>query len=118
MILANIKIKKDKDINVDVKFEIRFINTLGFLPASFATLTENLKKECTSIKELRGVFKNVSNEFTNDTQFKLMISKGVYPYEYIDKYEKLNETQLPSQDQFYSSLNNSHCSDELLMFYY
>ena len=41
-----------------------------------------------------------------------MISKGVYPYEYINKYEKLNETQLPPQELFYSSLNNSHCSDE------
>jgi len=40
-----------------------------------------------------------------------MISKGVYPYEYIDKYEKLNETQLPPQEMFYSSLNNSYCSD-------
>ena len=40
-----------------------------------------------------------------------MISKGVYPYEYIAQYEKLNETQLPPQELFYSSLNNSYCSD-------
>ena len=43
------KDKKGKDINVDVKFEIRFIDTLSFLQASIATLTETLKKDCTTI---------------------------------------------------------------------
>ena len=41
-----------------------------------------------------------------------MTSKGIYPYEYIDNYNKLYELQLPEQDKFYSSLNNSSCSDE------
>ena len=43
---------------------------------------------------------------------KLMTSKGIYPYEYIDNYNKLHETQLPEQNKFYSSLNNSSCKDE------
>ena len=41
-----------------------------------------------------------------------MTSKGVYPYEYIDTYNKLHETQLPEQNKFYSSLNNASCDDE------
>ena len=93
-------------------FEIRFIDTLGFLNASIETLTNNLKKECKTIEELRAVFKNTSKQFSDDEQFKLMTSKGVYPYEYIDNYNKLHETQLPEQNKFYSSLNNSHCKDE------
>ena len=93
-------------------FEIRFIDTLGFLNTSIETLTKNLKKECKTIDELRAVFKNTSMQFSDDEQFKLMTSKGVYPYEYIDNYNKLNETQLPPKEAFYSSLNNSHCSDE------
>ena len=55
----------------------------------FEGLTENLKKDCKTIKELRDVFKNVSNEFTSDIQFKLMISIGIYPYEYNDGYKRL-----------------------------
>ena len=47
-----------------------------------------------------------SEQFTDDEQFKLMISKGVYPYEYIDNYNRLYETQLP-ETKFYSS-----CDDE------
>ena len=42
---------------------------------------------------------------TND-DFKLIISKGIYPYEYINSFEKFNEPQLPSIDKFYSSLND------------
>jgi hypothetical protein len=41
-----------------------------------------------------------------------MCSKGIYPYEYINNYEKLLGIQLPPKEAFYSSLNNSHCSDE------
>ena len=41
-----------------------------------------------------------------------MTSKGIYPNEYVNNYNKLYETQLPPQDAFYSSLNNSLCSDK------
>ena len=101
-----------KGKQVDVYFEIRFIDTLAFLPASISTLNDNLKKDCTSTKQLRKVFKNVSNQFTSDVEFKLMTSKGVYPYEYVNNYDKLHETQLPPKEAFYSSLNNSNCGDE------
>ena len=93
-------------------FEIRFIDTLGFLPPSIETLTNNLKKECKTIEELRDAFRNTSKQFSDDEQFKLMTSKGVYPFEYIDNYNKLHEIQLPEQNKFYSSLNNSRCSIE------
>ena len=41
-----------------------------------------------------------------------MCFKGIYPYEYINNYEKLLEIQLPPKEAFYSSLNNSHCKDK------
>ena len=44
------KITKDK------YFETRFKDTLEFLNASIETLTNNLKKECKTIEELRDVF--------------------------------------------------------------
>ena len=53
-------------------FEIRFVDTLGFLPSSISALTENLKKDCHTIEQLRNVFKNTSKQFKNDEQFKLM----------------------------------------------
>ena len=34
-----------------------------------------------------------------------MLRKGVYPYEYMDDWEKFNETSLPKKDDFHSPLN-------------
>ena len=38
--------------------------------------------------------------------------KGFFPYEYIDSLDKLDETELPPQEAFYSQLKNEHISDE------
>ena len=40
-------------------------------------------------------------------RFKLMVSKGIYPYEYIKSFDVLNETQLPPIEEFNSTLNLS-----------
>ena len=40
-----------------------------------------------------------------------MLIKGVYPYEYMDNWEKFNETSLPSKESFYSNLNMEDIDD-------
>ena len=35
----------------------------------------------------------------------MLLRKGVYPYEYMDDWEKFNETSLPGKENFYSHLN-------------
>ena len=35
----------------------------------------------------------------------MLLRKGVYPYEYMDYWEKFNETTLPKKEEFYSNLN-------------
>ena len=34
-----------------------------------------------------------------------------YPYEYMDSWEKFNETSLPSKESFYSNLNMEDIED-------
>ena len=41
----------------------------------------------------------------NMDTFIFLLRKGVYPYEYMDSWEKFDETELPSIDKFYSNLN-------------
>ena len=42
----------------------------------------------------------------------LLLRKGVYPYEYMDSWERFNETELQSKESFYSEVNLEHLTDE------
>ena len=44
-----------------------------------------------------------------------MKQKGIYPCDYMDSFNKFNETKLPNKQDFYSILNNEHISDEQYM---
>ena len=41
----------------------------------------------------------------------LMTRKGVYPYEYMDSFERFEEPQLPPKDTFYGSLTEKYISE-------
>ena len=57
-------------------------------------------------KELIQSFAN-TYEFCNGdlNKFILLLRKGVYPYEYMDSWERFNETSLPEKEAFYRSVN-------------
>ena len=42
----------------------------------------------------------------------MLLRKGVYPYEYMDIWEKIEETALPPKEAFYSNLNLEDVSNE------
>ena len=52
-------------------------------------------------------------EFCNKNlnKFVLLLRKGVYPYEYMDNWERYNETSLPNKESFYSNLNMENIED-------
>ena len=41
----------------------------------------------------------------------MLVRKGVYPYEYIDEWEKFNKTSLPQKVDFYSNLYTDDITD-------
>ena len=45
-------------------------------------------------------------------KFVMLLRKGVFPYEYMDSWEKLDENALPPEKDFYSNLNLEDISDE------
>ena len=63
-------------------------------------------------KELIKRFAN-TYEFCNGNlnKFISLLRKGVYPYEYMDNWEKFDETSLPNKESFYSSLNMENIDD-------
>ena len=45
-------------------------------------------------------------------RFVLLLRKGVYPYEYIDSWERFNETSLTDKKTFYNELNFDDITDK------
>ena len=41
-----------------------------------------------------------------------MSQKGVYPYDFMDSFEKFNQTEVPTKDQLYSVLNDQHITND------
>ncbi|KYN50185.1 hypothetical protein ALC62_03468, partial [Cyphomyrmex costatus] len=83
--------------------QLRFIDSFRFL-ASLDKLSSFLSKD--KLRVLRREFSHLSEE-----NFNLLTRKGVFPYEYIDCSEKLNESCLPPRDSFYSSLTDATVSE-------
>ena len=94
----------DKEGNEkDKLIELRFIDSFKFMSSSLDSLTKNL---------VRGGKKLFGFEDYSELQYDLLTRKGVYPYEYVNSWDRFEETQLPSIDAFYSNLNMSSISEE------
>ena len=81
---------------------LTFIDSFQFMSSSLDRLVSNLPKE--ALKYTSEVFKG--------KRLDLMSKKGVYPYDYMDSFEKFNEKELPTKDQFYSILSDQHIADD------
>ena len=91
------------------------------MSTSLSSLADNLSEinkkvstdEFINRKELGEKFFNIYR-FRNrhPNKFSLLLRKGVYPYEYMDSWEKFNETELPDKESFYSELNKEGITDE------
>ena len=63
-------------------------------------------------EELKKMFKNIF-KFSNIDINKLilLLQRGVYPYEYMDDWEKFHEIKLPEKEEFYGNLNMEDVTD-------
>ena len=81
---------------------LTFIDSFQFMSSSLDKLVSNLPKE--SLK--------YTSQLYNSKELDLMARKGVYPYDFIDSFEKFNETELPTKEDFHSILNDEHISND------
>ena len=79
-----------------------FLDSFQFMSSSLDRLSANLPKD---------KFKYTSEVFKKE-KLELMTQKGVHPYDYMDSFERFNETQLPSKDDFFSQLTQDAITDE------
>ena len=63
-------------------------------------------------EKLKEVFFNTYKvSYHGNNKFISLLRRGVYPYEYMDDWEKFNETSLPEKEYFYSHLNMEDITD-------
>ncbi|XP_039312526.1 uncharacterized protein LOC120359374 [Solenopsis invicta] len=84
--------------------KLRFIDSFKFLASSLDKLASFLSKDKLCIMQRE--YSNLSTE-----NFDLLTRKGVFPYEYVDCVEKLEESCLPPRELFYSSLTGDTVSE-------
>ena len=83
-----------------IKHEIRFIDSLKFMEFPLADLMKNLSQEH---------FVFMKKAFGE--KHEMLRRKGVYPYDYMNYFDKFDEKELPQSKEFYLRLNDSEISE-------
>ncbi|XP_060848479.1 uncharacterized protein LOC132927929 [Rhopalosiphum padi] len=85
-------------------FTIRFVDTCRFMASKLDTLSKNLlTRDFSKFRE--------TAKFFDARDMPLVTRKGVYPYEYTDGWDKLDEPSLPPKEEFYSTLKEEGIKD-------
>lgn len=70
---------------------VRFVDSFKFLGTSLEKLVENLNRED---------FIHLPRFYKNESHLKLLIRKGVYPYDHMTSLQSCEEKSLPTRFQF------------------
>ena len=82
--------------------QLRFIDSAKFLLASLDKLVAAIRP---------AAFQITAQYEPNEARRKLIMRKGVYPYEYMDSWAHFEETQLPPKEAFYSKLSDVNINE-------
>ena len=91
-----------------VNKRLKFLDSCQFLLASLSKLVEDLKKD--GIDKFRNTRAHFHDQ--SDKTIDLLISKQVYPYDYVTGPEVYEEAELPAKEFFYDSLRDAEITDE------
>ena len=97
--------------------KLHFKDSLQFLSSSLNKLVDNLAAKAVGGQSLQKLFVNLYANFKKkwghlpEDAFQMLTRKGVYPYQYMDSFEKFKETELPPREEFYDDLGKTEISD-------
>ena len=80
-----------------VYFNLRFLDSFKFMASSLDSLSKNLSD-----------FPICRNNGLQDRHLR----KGIYPYDYMDSFNRFEETENPPKEGYYSILNDQEITDE------
>ena len=91
----------EKYITFKIGKHLKFIDSYQFLASPLANLAKALPAE---------KYIYTSEAFSGE-KLDLMKAKGIYPYDYMDSFQKFSRTELPKRQDFYSLLNDEGISE-------
>ena len=80
---------------------LRFIDSENFLLSSLDKLVKGSEE-----------FPIMHSIVAEENKRRLLLKKGIYPYEHMDSFERFGKTKLPEKEKFYSSLSGKGLTDE------
>ena len=102
-----------------IAYKLRFIDSIRFMWTFLSELVDNMSVNFNSIecksciendrceqckKLIEGLIEKFPGIYQfyngNLNKFILLLRKGIYPYEYMDSWEKFDETTLPPKESF------------------
>ena len=120
----NIELNEHKRIDIIAQNSEKFItfsfgacqfkDSLAFLSASLDKLVRLNKYEGNEqVKEWENHFRYTKTNpyIKSKTDLNLLTDKGIYPYDYMNSFDKFDEEQLSSKEHFYSQLYEEHTTD-------
>jgi hypothetical protein len=94
-----------RDVKNDMR--IKFIDSLQFMNASIEALTNSLQSDINNFHHMKTIIPNISID-----DLKLLLRKGVDPYDYFDTFDKYNQPIVLSKDIFYSKMKKENISEK------
>ena len=116
-ITFSISIFKKTDANEKpIVYQVKFIDSYRHMSQSLSNLVENLAELNKNLpaKVLINRFYNTYRMITDNNieKFKLLLRKGVYPYESIRSWANFKEPVPLKKECYYSETNNTNISDD------
>lgn len=88
---------------------LKFLDSMAFVAGSLDKLVSGLSSQGRDFSSFEML--KLHCAYATDENIQFLCQKGEYPYEYMDSFQKLEERQLPSKENFFSKLSDSHISD-------
>jgi hypothetical protein len=94
--------------------KMKFLDSYKFLNSPLDELIANQLKDvkAKTLEGYKAVFPETLKDVRSVKEAELMLRKGVYPYDYMDSFDKFRDTKLPAQELFFSELKQSGILDE------
>ena len=116
-ITFSISIFKKTDANdKPIAYQIKFIDSYRHMNQSLSNLVDNLAElnKNLPVNTLINRFYNTYHALSDNNieKFKLLLRKGVYPYEYMRSWKNCKKPVPLNKECYYSETNNTNISDD------